>query len=170
MIVREGPPRVLRLGSRLPVWPLSIRHTLLGGDGRMKPAYRGRVRGELQLPFFDSGDSAQLSTHIGLRALPVCGVQQYNSHFRETRNSIILTCMPAKLKAEIVTAAIAGFEQQKKRLNAQIAELRQMLNPSATDGRALMPARRRMSAAARARIAAAQRKRWAAARKQAGAA
>jgi hypothetical protein len=76
--------------------------------------------------------------------------------------------MPTKLKTEIVAAAIAGFEEQKKRLNAQIAELRQMLSPSAADGSAPMPVRHRMSAAARARIAAAQRKRWAASRKQAG--
>jgi peptidoglycan hydrolase CwlO-like protein len=77
--------------------------------------------------------------------------------------------MPTKLNTEIVAAAIAGFEQQKKRLDAQIAELRQMLNPSATDGSAATPVGRGMSAAARARIAAAQRKRWAVARKQAGA-
>ena len=77
--------------------------------------------------------------------------------------------MPTKLKTEIIVAAIIGFEEQKKRLNAQIAELRQVLNPSATDGSAPAPGRRRMSAAARARIAAAQRKRWAAARKQSGA-
>ena len=74
--------------------------------------------------------------------------------------------MPTKLKAEIVAAAIAGFEEQKKRLNTQIAELRQMLNPSAPHGNAPAPKRRRMSAAARARIAAAQRKRWATSRKQ----
>jgi hypothetical protein len=77
--------------------------------------------------------------------------------------------MPTKLNTEIVAAAIAGFEQQKKRLDAQIAELRQMLNPSATDGSAPTPVGRRMSAAARGRIAAAQRKRLAEARKQAGA-
>jgi hypothetical protein len=77
--------------------------------------------------------------------------------------------MPTKLKTEIVTAAIAGFEQQKKRIDAQIAELRQMLSPGAADGAAPAPnRRRRMSAAARARIATAQRKRWAAAGKQAG--
>jgi hypothetical protein len=77
--------------------------------------------------------------------------------------------MPTKLNTEIVAAAIAGFEEQKKRLNARIAELREMLNPSATDGSAPTPLRRRMSAAARARIAAAHRKRWAEVRKQAGA-
>jgi hypothetical protein len=73
--------------------------------------------------------------------------------------------MPTKLKTEIVTAAIAGFEEQKKRLDAHIAELRNMLSPGAADGSGPAPnRRRRMSAAARARIAAAQRKRWAAAR------
>jgi len=77
--------------------------------------------------------------------------------------------MPTRLDTEIVAAAIAGFEEQKKRLDAQIAELRQMLNPSATDGNAPTPVRRQMSAAARSRIAAAQRQRWAEARKQAGA-
>jgi hypothetical protein len=83
------------------------------------------------------------------------------------QNPFILTGMPTKLKNEIITAAIAGFEEQKKRLNAQIAELRQMLSPSTSDNTAPATKRRRMSAAARARIAAAQRKRWAAARKQA---
>jgi hypothetical protein len=68
-----------------------------------------------------------------------------------------------KLTNEILTAAIAGYEQQKKAIDERIAELRQMLNGSApavpaTDGR------RSMSAAARKRIAAAQRKRWAAVR------
>jgi hypothetical protein len=70
--------------------------------------------------------------------------------------------MPTKLQTEIIAAAIAGFEEQKKRLDVQIAELRQMLNPVATDGNPPVPnKRRRMSAAARAKIAAAQRKRWA---------
>ena len=70
--------------------------------------------------------------------------------------------MPTGLKTEILTAAIAGFEEQKKRINAQIAELRQTLSPAAGDGTAPAPRkRRRMSAAARARIAAAQRERWA---------
>jgi hypothetical protein len=71
--------------------------------------------------------------------------------------------MPTKL---IIAAAIAGFEEQKKRLNAQIAELRQMLKPVASDSNPpVLKKRRRMSAAARAKIAAAQRKRWAQSRK-----
>ena len=83
----------------------------------------------------------------------------------------LLLTMSTKLNTEIVAAAIAGFEEQKKRLNARIAELRQMLSPDGTDGTTPEPKkRRRMSAAARARIAAAQRKRWAESREQAGAA
>jgi hypothetical protein len=63
--------------------------------------------------------------------------------------------MPPKLTREILTAAIAGFEEQKKQLDSQIAELRQMLNPAVTNGAGPAPtkARRKMSAA--------QRKRWA---------
>jgi beta-phosphoglucomutase-like phosphatase (HAD superfamily) len=78
--------------------------------------------------------------------------------------------MPTKLDAEIVAAAIAGFEEQKRRIDARIAELRNMQGLAAAEGAGRAPTgRRRMSAAARARIAAAQRKRWAEARKQAGA-
>ena len=84
-------------------------------------------------------------------------------------DSIILTDMPTKIDTEIVAAAIAGFEQQKKQLDAQIAELRNLLSPNATDSNTLAPKKRgRMSAGARSRIAADQRKRWAAARKQSG--
>jgi hypothetical protein len=74
--------------------------------------------------------------------------------------------MPApKLTTEILIAAIEGFEAQKLRIDAQIAELRTMLSgdrpepaptPKAPKGK-----RRKMSAAARKRIGDAQRKRWA---------
>jgi len=36
--------------------------------------------------------------------------------------------MPTKLTTEILTAAIDGLEIQKKRIDAQIAEIRQMLD------------------------------------------
>jgi hypothetical protein len=79
--------------------------------------------------------------------------------------------MPTKLANEIITAAIEGFESQKAHIDAQIAELRQMLSgrPAET---AVTPEpakrkRRKMSAAGRARIAEAQRKRWAAKRAKA---
>jgi DNA-binding protein HU-beta len=75
--------------------------------------------------------------------------------------------MPAhRLTPAIISAAIAGFEQQKLQLDTQIAELRAMLPggrtestvaPEPTKGK-----RRKMSAAARKRIGDAQRKRWAA--------
>jgi hypothetical protein len=72
---------------------------------------------------------------------------------------------PTRLKNEILTAAILGFEEQKKGINVRVAELRAML-PGGTTGepiptkRAKRP-RRKMSAAARKAIGDAQRKRWA---------
>jgi hypothetical protein len=78
--------------------------------------------------------------------------------------------MPTKLTPEIITAAIEGFEAQKTRIDAQIAELRGVLTggfaePAAT-AEPPKRKRRKMSAAARARIAEAQRKRWAEWKKQ----
>src|ERR1039457_6812929 len=72
---------------------------------------------------------------------------------------------------EILTAAVLGFEEQKRRIDEQIAEIRQMLDggrtapaatPEPTKGK-----RRKMSAAARKRIGDAQRKRWAESKGQA---
>ena len=75
-----------------------------------------------------------------------------------------------KLTNEIIIAAILGFEDQKVRIDAQIADLRAMLSgtpagPSAA-APAATPARRKMSAAGRNAIAAAQRKRWEASKGQ----
>ena len=71
-----------------------------------------------------------------------------------------------KLTTEIVTAAIEGFEQQKLRIDAQIAELRTMLPGGRTEPAATLETpkgkRRKLSAAARKRMGEAQRKRWAA--------
>ena len=77
--------------------------------------------------------------------------------------------MPTKFNNEILAAAIEGFQAQKQRLDAQIAELRQLLaggsvQPAATPEP--MRKRRKMTAAARQRMAEAQRKRWAAAKKE----
>jgi hypothetical protein len=69
-----------------------------------------------------------------------------------------------KLSPEIIQAAIEGFESQKRRIDEQIAELRQMLKGDHTaPSRAAESTRprRTLSAAARKRIAAAQRARWA---------
>src|ERR1700680_4186372 len=78
--------------------------------------------------------------------------------------------MATKLTSEILTAALAGFEERKTRIDAKISELRQMLSGPSTDGATPEPSkpRRKISAAARRRIAAAQRKRWAASRNQSG--
>jgi len=70
-----------------------------------------------------------------------------------------------KLTHEIITAAIEGFEQQKVRIDVQIADLRAMLPGGRTEPAAAPETpkgkRRKMSAAARKRISDAQRKRWA---------
>ena len=79
--------------------------------------------------------------------------------------------MPTKLTTEILTAAIDGLEIQKKRIDAQIAEIRQMLDggpkPAAAASEPPSRGRRKISKAGRAAIAAAQRKRWAAQKKAA---
>ena len=76
-----------------------------------------------------------------------------------------------KLTPEIINAAIAGFEQQKARIDAQIADLRAMLDGGPTEPAAALAVpkrkRRKMSAAARKRMGEAQRKRWAESRGQA---
>jgi hypothetical protein len=76
--------------------------------------------------------------------------------------------MPTKLNPQILTAAILGFEEQKRHIDVQIAELRAMLDGggSTKPTRAAMPEaptlkRRKFSAAARRRMKEAQQKRWA---------
>jgi len=73
--------------------------------------------------------------------------------------------MPNKLTPEIITAAIEGFEAQKTRIDAQIAELRAVLigGPvkSATTLKAPTRKRKRFSAASRRKMAMAQKARWA---------
>jgi hypothetical protein len=75
-----------------------------------------------------------------------------------------------KLSTDVIQAAIEGFEVQKRRINEQIGELRQLLTGDTPAGAA--PAgpkkkKRRMSAAGRKAIAEAQRKRWASTKKEA---
>jgi len=70
-----------------------------------------------------------------------------------------------KLTPQIILAAIDGFEAQKLRIDAQIADLKAMLSGDRT-GPVVTPVvaapKRRISAAARRRMALAQQKRWAA--------
>jgi len=78
--------------------------------------------------------------------------------------------MPQKLSQEIITAAIAGFEAQKERLNSKIAELHNMLHHR--DGHAAaetLKRKRKVSAASRRRMALAQKKRWAAIKRRSAA-
>jgi hypothetical protein len=73
-----------------------------------------------------------------------------------------------RLTNDIISAAIEGFESQKKRIDGQIAELRQMLTGGESGVAATLEPRKgrpKMSAAGRRAIAVAQRKRWAAIRK-----
>ena len=78
--------------------------------------------------------------------------------------------MPTKFTPAIINAAIDGFENQKREIDQQIAELRGMLNGASSDAAPTTSKRderkRVLSAEARARIGEAQRRRWAAARGQ----
>src|ERR1039458_9541608 len=72
-----------------------------------------------------------------------------------------------KLTAEIIHAAIEGFESQKRRIDSQIDELRQLLSTHRTEAAPASGApapKREISAAGRRRMAAAQQARWAKAR------
>ena len=78
--------------------------------------------------------------------------------------------MPTQLTPEIINAAIAGFEQQKRQLDDRISELRAMLpsgdrNGATSEG--VSPKRRRISAAARRRMAQGQKAGWAKVRSEA---
>ena len=70
-----------------------------------------------------------------------------------------------RLTPDIITAAIDGYEAQKTRIDAQIAELRAMLSagPDETAATSEVPTvkRKKFSAAARRRMKEAQQRRWA---------
>jgi hypothetical protein len=70
----------------------------------------------------------------------------------------------AKLTNTIIEAAIAGFEAQKKSIDAQISELRALLtgtSEGSADETKAKGTRRKFSAAARKRMREAQQLRWA---------
>jgi len=70
----------------------------------------------------------------------------------------------------ILTAALAGLEAQKQRIEQQMAQVRSLLGKRRGEALAPAPARpgrkRRLSAAARQRISDAQKRRWESYRKQ----
>ena len=77
----------------------------------------------------------------------------------------------SKLTNDILNAALLGFEEQKRRIDLQIADVRSMLPggeaaPAAPASTGRL--RRKMSAAGRRAIAQAQRERWASKRQTAG--
>jgi hypothetical protein len=73
--------------------------------------------------------------------------------------------MPTKLTTEIITAAILGFEEQKRHIDTKMAELRAMLSgrpaESAARPEGTPRKRKRFSAASRRKMAMAQKARWA---------
>lgn len=106
-----------------------------------------------------------LNRHIGSAScatptvkLGTTVVERYNSK----------RLMTTKLSHEAILAAIEGFESQRKKIDTQIAELRQVLNggrPEAVITPGLpMRKRRKFSASARRRMKEAQQRRWAAVR------
>src|SRR5436305_15337222 len=68
------------------------------------------------------------------------------------------------LSNEIINAAIYGFEEQRRKLDQQMAGLRAMLPGARTTTSETAAPRRKMSAATRTAMAEGQRKRWAAAK------
>jgi hypothetical protein len=81
-----------------------------------------------------------------------------------THNKTVAECrhMPTRKFTEtMVAAAIAGFEEQKRQIDAEIAELRAMGKESGPAESGKAP-RRKLSAASRKKMALAQQKRWAA--------
>ena len=79
-----------------------------------------------------------------------------------------------KLKEELIEAAIDGFTAQKLRIDAQITDLRAMLDGSPTRNGVTLETgprkRRKMSASGSRRIALAQKARWARVRGETGSA
>jgi hypothetical protein len=77
-----------------------------------------------------------------------------------------------KLTTEIISAAMEGFEDQKRQIDGQIAELRAVLSGGSIEPSAAPEApgrkRRKVSAAARKRMKEAQQRRWAKIRGESG--
>jgi hypothetical protein len=92
----------------------------------------------------------------------------WRQHFADTLfRSHTGSMYTRQLTAAILDAAIEGFEAQKRRIDEQIAQVRQLQNghsPATTTSEPQKRTRRKMSAAARKRMGEAQRKRWAVAK------
>jgi len=77
--------------------------------------------------------------------------------------------MPLTVNSDFLSAALAGYQQRRKEIDARMADLRRRIAGDAPATSAPAPGptakKRRLSPAGRARIIAATRKRWAAVRK-----
>ncbi|MGD0499477.1 MAG: hypothetical protein ABSC23_13685 [Bryobacteraceae bacterium] len=75
--------------------------------------------------------------------------------------------MSLTVDADFLAAALIGYQERHKDIEARIGELRERIGgqPASSASSGATPAKRVLSAAARRRMAVAQRKRWAAARK-----
>ena len=76
-----------------------------------------------------------------------------------------------KLTPEIITAAILGYEEQKRHIDSQISDLKAMLSGGPTEAGAATPEaaprkRKKLSAATRRRMREAQKRRYAKIRSQ----
>jgi len=73
--------------------------------------------------------------------------------------------MPTTLTNEVITAAILGFEEQKRHIESRIGELKAMLSGRAAEPDATPEAaprkRKKFSATTRRRMKEAQQRRWA---------
>jgi len=79
--------------------------------------------------------------------------------------------MPIKFTGRMIASAIAGFEAQKRQIDAEIAELRGVgkeFGPATPEpvSDSTKPSRRKISAASRKQMGLAQQKRWAAKRSE----
>ena len=68
--------------------------------------------------------------------------------------------MKLEIWNDILFAALEGFEVQNNRIDARIAEIRQMLGGGGTEQAEVSKPKRRVSAAAGRRMAQSQRLRW----------
>ena len=101
---------------------------------------------------------------IGRPSLPSLGLVKQNP----AKYVVYSFCMPQTVDADILAAALIGYQEKVKEIDARMADLRRRLGgksaaPAAPAAAAT--AKRAVSAKARKRMAAAQRRRWAAVRR-----
>ena len=148
-------------------------------SGYLNRDLTGNVAG-CSMPLVQLSDQKRLCYSLQVRAINLAPTNQLNGLCTpETPDAVRLyqgvkfckdfstddTDMPNRLTTEIINAAILGFESQKEQLDAQIQELRQLLDGKQPEQDAAIEAtprrRKRFSAASRRKMALAQKARWA---------